>query len=152
MDVPAKHLPQCRMQKVRCSVVAFRVTTTIAGDARARTPEIDVTGLFSNGSDPPVDLPYFINVNGPTLAPDLTAIGDLPARFGVKRCLTKHYGHASIGQIAFGDHVSVDVERIVSGEARIAVAALPIATGQIIGAHPDALGLSLLLGLRSLCL
>src|ERR1700719_679585 len=116
MHVLAKNLSERRMQKVCRRVVALRVAPTIARNGRSRFPELHGTNGFSERRDASVDFADFVDIDAPSVALDLAAVGDLSARFGIKWRLAQDHGGATVRQILLGENGGGDVERVVAGE------------------------------------
>src|SRR5215210_5367019 len=101
---------------MRRGVIALGVTSPIARDARARFSQRHLARHFAEGGDPSIDAPDFVDVDAPAFAGYLAAVGDLSAGFGVKRRLAQHYGDASVGEVALGDDIGIDLEGVVARE------------------------------------
>src|ERR1700687_340488 len=125
MHVLAKHLSQRSVEQMRRGVIALGVAPTISRHGRPRFPKLYSAKDFSERGDASVDFADFVDVDAPSLALDLAAIGHLPARFDIKRRFTKDHGRTPVRQIPLCDYLGSDVQFVVAGKCCRAVALCP---------------------------
>src|SRR6266849_1437120 len=116
MHMLTKDLAQRGVEQMRRGVIALGVATTIARNRRPRFSKLHSARYFSERGNPSVDFADFVDVDAPSLALDLTAVGDLAARFGIEWRLAQDHGGATVRQILLGENGGGDVERVVARE------------------------------------
>src|SRR5712664_321307 len=110
MHVLAKNLSQRGVEQMRRCVIALCVAPTIARNCRPRFSKLHSARYFSERGNPSVDFADFVDVDAPSLALDLTAVGDLAAGLGVEWRLAQDHGSAAVGQVLFGEDRGGDVK------------------------------------------
>src|SRR5687768_3538780 len=103
MHVIAEHLTERRVKEVRRRMIALGVAPAIAWHRRARSAELYFPAHPAQRGDAAIDLTDFVDVDAPAFSHDLAVVGDLSARFSVKRCLAQDEGDAFVREIALGD-------------------------------------------------
>ena len=150
MDVLAQYLTKGRVQKVGRGVIPFRIATPVARDDGSRLPKVYFPGDFAERGDAAVDPAHFVDVDAPTFALNLAAIGDLATGLDVEWCFAQHYGDASIGKVSFGNDFSIYVEGIVADEHRRLAVLRPITFAEHVLGDADLFRAAVLLRLGAL--